>query len=247
MTSVLRHITAAAVTAGVLLSLSAGSASANVVFPDGRVCFASAVYSFAGPSADIINSAGFPQQGSNVRVQDQGLLIFRNPGSLQTTNCSYLHLTESGGVFFENASSSTIDEGGWLSMQSNYRVSITGNSSLTNNGMITQSSGTIDIDTGSTLDGTGTTAVSGGTLRVNGLTVQSGVTITGGTLQGSGTMRADVANIGGTVGPGNSPGKLTVDGDYTQGAGGTLAMEIASLLSFDVLDITGSRCIGHHR
>lgn len=69
--------------------------------------------------------------------------------------------------------------------------------------------------------------------------VQSGVTITGGTLQGSGTVRSNVNNTGGTGGPGNSPGTLTVDSNYTQGSGGTLAMEIDSLLSFDVLDISG--------
>ena len=69
--------------------------------------------------------------------------------------------------------------------------------------------------------------------------VQSGVTITGGTLQGSGTVRSNVNNTGGTGGPGNSPGTLTVDSNYTQGSGGTLAMEIDSLLSCDVLDISG--------
>ena len=76
--------------------------------------------------------------------------------------------------------------------------------------------------------------------------VQSGVTITGGTLQGSGTVRSNVNNTGGTVGPGNSPGTLTVDSDYTQGSGGTLAMEIDSLLSFDVLDFSGIAALGRY-
>ena len=34
-------------------------------------------------------------------------------------------------------------------------------------------------------------------------------------------------NQSATVAPGNSPGILTIDGDYTQGSGGTLAIEIA--------------------
>lgn len=262
MTSIFRGIsalssfTAAALTAGVLLSMSAGTASATVLSPDGRVCPQGGLRSFAGPGADIINSAGFPEPGTSVSVENQGLVIFRNPGSLQTSSCHFLSLTDSGGVTFENNSASTIENGAWLSMQSDYRVSVTGNSSLTNDGLVVQSSGTINVDAGSTLGGAGATVVSGGTLRVdglmaqslsggplvfqNGLIAQSGVTITGGRLEGSGTVQSDIDNTGGTVGPGNSPGTLTVDGDYTQGPGGTLAIEIDSLSSFDVLDVIGN-------
>ena len=40
--------------------------------------------------------------------------------------------------------------------------------------------------------------------------------------------------------PGSSPGTLTINGDYTQGAGGTLRAEIASA-GHDRLDVTGDR------
>lgn len=230
------QIAGAALAAGVLFAADASA----TVFPDGSLCFSGGLQTFTGPGADIINSGSFPQGGTSVNVQNQGLLIFRDSGSLQTTACEFLSLTDSGGVFFEDGTASTVHDGGWLSMNSNDRASITDNSSLTNNGFITQSSGTIEIESGSTLDGTGTTVVSGGAFHVNGLAVQSGVTITGGTLLGSGVVRSAVNNTGGTVGPGNSPGTLTVDGNYTQGPAGTLAMEIDSLLAFDVLDISGS-------
>ena len=51
--------------------------------------------------------------------------------------------------------------------------------------------------------------------------------LAGGTLKGDGSLTGSIQNTGGTVAPGSSPGVLTVDGNYTQGAGGTLAIELS--------------------
>lgn len=64
----------------------------------------------------------------------------------------------------------------------------------------------------------------------------------GGTLSGSGTVIGTLINQG-QVQPGNSPGILSVDGDYVQDSSATLALEIGGLLAgdeFDVLDISGT-------
>ncbi len=58
-------------------------------------------------------------------------------------------------------------------------------------------------------------------------------------LSGDGTIQADIINTSGIVSPGLSPGTLTIDGNFTQGANGTLALEIESLSAFDELNITG--------
>ena len=52
----------------------------------------------------------------------------------------------------------------------------------------------------------------------------------GGTLEGHGTINGAVHNLGGIVSPGGSIGTLTV-GTFSQGAGGTLAIEVAPLAS----------------
>ncbi|EDY82599.1 hypothetical protein VDG1235_2222 [Verrucomicrobiia bacterium DG1235] len=85
---------------------------------------------------------------------------------------------------------------------------------------------------------------SDGSTTVNGvLTLEDGVlNLSGGSLGGSGTVNADVSNTGGTVGPGNSPGILSVLGDYAQTAGASLLVEIGGLVAgtqFDVLDVSG--------
>ena len=62
-----------------------------------------------------------------------------------------------------------------------------------------------------------------------------------GTLAGTGTLRGNVTGSG-TISPGLSPGTLTIEGDYTQNATGSLTLEIAGLtpsLAHDVLAITG--------
>ena len=65
------------------VALFAGSASANTVLaPDGALFVENQVYEFVGPGADVINTSGFPPQGTSVRVRDQGLLILRNQGTL---------------------------------------------------------------------------------------------------------------------------------------------------------------------
>ena len=46
------------------------------------------------------------------------------------------------------------------------------------------------------------------------------------------------------VAPGDSPGTLHVGGNYSQGSGGVLDIEIASLFSFDQLMVSGMATLG---
>ncbi len=74
---------------------------------------------------------------------------------------------------------------------------------------------------------TGNTSVSNGTLTVNGSIASPVVNIyKGAILKGSGRINGSVNNFG-TVAPGNSPGILTVAGDYTEN--GVLDIEIGGI------------------
>ena len=73
----------------------------------------------------------------------------------------------------------------------------------------------------------GNTTVNGGGLIVNGSLASANVTVNAlGLLGGSGVLGGNVVNNG-TVSPGNSPGTLTVKGNYTQSPTGTLTIEVA--------------------
>jgi autotransporter-associated beta strand protein len=85
---------------------------------------------------------------------------------------------------------------------------------------------------------TGNTTVTAGVLGVNGSISSNTFISRGGTLAGIGRVNGNVSNHRGTVAPGDFTGALSILGDYTQ-TDGTLAINIASLADFSVLDISG--------
>src|SRR5262249_12112061 len=116
--------------------------------------------------------------------------------------------------------------------------------------IINQETWNLDISGGTYIQNSGTTTIfpsnsfGNGTGNFNA----NSVTISGGTLKGTGTIFCSVSNTGGIVAPGNSPGILTINGDYTQSSSGTLNIEIggtsAAAPDFDQLHVTGSATLG---
>jgi hypothetical protein len=103
--------------------------------------------------------------------------------------------------------------------------------------------GTVTIATGATLTVSGSYTQTAGTTTVDGtLTPTGSVSIQAGLLAGSGTVHANVTNAA-TVGPGDSPGILTINGTYTQTSAGALNIEIGGTTAgtgFDQLAISGT-------
>lgn len=90
----------------------------------------------------------------------------------------------------------------------------------------------------------GTTTLSAASGNAIDFTTVGTLALQGGTLRGFGTINsADVVNSGGTVAPGLSPGRLTINANYTQSAGGTLAVEVqgdTAATGFDQLVVGGT-------
>jgi autotransporter-associated beta strand protein len=85
----------------------------------------------------------------------------------------------------------------------------------------------------------GATNVLAGTLRVNGTFNAPSVDVQpGGTLMGSGFISGSVTNFG-VVRAGNSPGTLTVGGNYTQARSGVLNIAIGSANNYSRLAVVG--------
>jgi hypothetical protein len=94
----------------------------------------------------------------------------------------------------------------------------------------------------------GPLTLTGGILEDDGSIVPSASTLTGGTLEGTGTISGPVSNTSGTVSPGDgAPGLLTLGGNYAQGGGGTLAIEVGATTpgtGFGELQVNGTAALG---
>ncbi|MBZ5724381.1 MAG: hypothetical protein LAP87_05230 [Acidobacteriia bacterium] len=100
--------------------------------------------------------------------------------------------------------------------------------------------GAIDVGAGSTLDVTGTFNNTG-SLNVSGTLVAGTVDVgSGQQLKGSGIIDGNVV-VSGETDPGNSPGTLTINGNFTQTMGSFMNIELGGpgLGQFDQLNVNG--------
>ncbi|MGD0463731.1 MAG: PEP-CTERM sorting domain-containing protein [Tepidisphaeraceae bacterium] len=100
--------------------------------------------------------------------------------------------------------------------------------------------GTVQVDSGTLWFYSGF-AQSEGVTKMEGGNLAGSFDFEGGSLEGSGSILGYVLN-GATVKPGDSPGTITITGDYQQSSEGTLMIELAggSPGQFDVLDVEGT-------
>ena len=93
-------------------------------------------------------------------------------------------------------------------------------------------------------------SIVGGTLAIadGGQVAVGGLTTIYSKLQGNGSFTGDIQNYG-TVAPGNSAGRLTINGNYTPGASafGTIQIELGGTVpgtTYDQLVVTGDATLG---
>lgn len=101
--------------------------------------------------------------------------------------------------------------------------------------------GNIEVGAGSTLTATTYTQTAGITDVDGTLLVAGDIILNGGVFTGSGTVAGSLLNNG-SLAPGNSPGILSLTGNYTQPAG-TLEIEIGNL-AWDQLMVSGTATLG---
>ncbi len=129
------------------------------------------------------------------------------------------------------ASTLTLDGAGTQA----YSQAVTGSTTFAGQ-LIKRGTGTWIIDS---VVSAGNATVEAGGLVVNGR-LSSGVTVdSGGMLGGSGIITRDVTNNG-VLAPGNSIGTLTVQGNFSQGVGGTYVVEANAAGQSDRLNVSGT-------
>ena len=103
---------------------------------------------------------------------------------------------------------------------------------------------TLEVNNRLNLQGHTLTKTGTGNLAINNIVDLDGGSLVGtsGSISGSGTILGDLENPSGTVSPGSSPGVLQIYGNYTQGAEGTLHLELAAN-EHDVLQVSGTAAL----
>jgi filamentous hemagglutinin family protein len=156
-----------------------------------------------------------------------GIVSISGPGG--SLNWSGGTMANGGGTFFLPAGR-TGDLSGSLTLDRLFQ----------NDGLLTLS--------GATIAGTGSLINNGTLIATSGTHLNlSNISLNGGMLTGNLLITANVSNQGGTVTPGASPGALTINGNYVQGPGGTLVVELGGTTGgsqYDQLIVNGNATLG---
>lgn len=192
-------------------------------------------------------------------LNNSGTLDIYTGGTL--TNAGVLQ-NHTGGTLNNHGTlnnSGTMSNQGTLSnsgMLSNKLGAIIVNSGkLDNSGMLNNESVIINngnfinagsfINTGSVV-GAGDFTQAAGSSQIDGIFVQSQINIQSGSLFGNGQITSPVVKTDGIVqgGASGTPGKLSINGKFIMGSGGTLQELINSSISFSSLNVSGSAQLG---
>ena len=199
----------------------------------------------AGGTTQIDGS--FSNQGG--RVTNEGAITVGTTGTYSQTRSAApvgVTPTTTNTGSFTNAGSTLINAGTFTNQGSvvnsgTFQVGTVGVGTFDNHGSVVNS-GTFQVAALGQVSGTGTytqNAVAAQTI-VNG-TFAHNISLQAGTLSGTGTIQGAVQNSGGLLLPGNNGlGTLTIKGQYAQGFGGTLGVNLAGLNSYGLLAVQGT-------
>jgi hypothetical protein len=166
------------------------------------------------------------------------------PGHLVNTVSGTVNVTAGGDFIASTDPNSSIDNAGAWNIAGPVATSsmIGSTIAFNNSGALNAVSGALSLD-GNFLQTNGTTRLSGGAI-----TTSSQLFFNGGDLSGAGTITGKVVNNGATVLPGDTAaGVLIIAGDYTQGASGTLNVDIGGTApgtQHDQLAVSGAVALG---
>jgi len=196
-------------------------------------------------NAGTMTVAGSANKATYGNFNNNGTLIHTGSGSLAVS-------APNGGGSFSNNPGATYD------LQSDADVAY--GAGLNNFGLLKKSGGAGISAVEAPFQNAGAVEVNSGTIQfaqfnqtggminLNGgnLTFTNEAVFGGGSVVGTGTISGNVRNNGATFAPGFSPGKITVSGNYTQGANGILTLEIGGAApgtQYDQLQVSGTAAL----
>ncbi len=174
-------------------------------------------------------------------ILNSGIFEATNGGTISVGNNNFMgqpvtFTNESTGTVYVGANSS-INLGVTQSLVNAGNIQIMYGGQLTTYGDINQTAGTTKVDGELTLVGD-TQNVGADTFNLQGGTLNGIGTINSSNIS-SAVLNGNVNQTGGTFNPGEDPSAFTLNGNYII-SGGNFQIEIASISSFDMLNVSGS-------
>jgi hypothetical protein len=184
----------------------------------------------SGRSGLAILSAGGPVKFSNAGTINGNVLL----GNFANTAQLFSGGRINGNLNLGNSAASNLILDGSTDQSLSQAIAGT----TTNAGSLTkQGSGNWTVDVA--MSAPVSTKILAGVLTVNSSLTSPLVTVqAGGMLKGTGNVLGNVVNLG-AISPGNSPGTLTIGGNFTQGPAGTYNVEIFSPQNYSRLVVLG--------
>ncbi len=223
-------------------TVALGSASLNVGIDNGTGTFAGSITG----TGDVLKEGTGVQTLSGMNTYngatfvDRGELVLNGGGQIdQSTTIVGFNIGSSGIATADGAGTTWdlsgdllvgLDGQGRMNIRNGAAMTVEGTVTIGSNNQGAASAGTLSLAAGGTVDNTG----------------GNGVNVVNGTLQGHGSLIANVNNFSRTA-PGNSAGILSVTGNFIQAASGTLGIEVGGRDNsnpqnpqFDVLNVSGN-------
>ncbi len=177
-----------------------------------------------GPGSRLLTGA------FNIGGEGSGSLIVQDKGEVESTDAAVSGTAAHPGQ-------AALDDATWntdtLTVQDHSSVTLTGDARVNvAQHLNVRDQGVLHTEEGAVTVGDQSNPAAFGSVYVN----------SGGLLSGDGTIFGDVFADGGVIAPGNSPGILTINGDFTLDVGSILQIQIAGAAPglFDQLLVSGS-------
>jgi hypothetical protein len=187
----------------------------------------------------ISNFSAGTLTGGVWEAADGGVLLLR--GVTITTNAATIVLDGSGSLI-EGDAGTTDALAGLASNAAGARLTV-GNGAAVSTSSAVSNAGTLDVGGGGTFRTAGDYTQTAGATTVDGSLTAGNFFLNGGTLNGTGTVNANLTNAA-EVDPGDGTGTLTVAGDYTQTSTGVLNIRIVDSSHFGQLAVGGAVTLG---
>jgi len=199
----------------------------------------SSIINLSASTGSISNAGNATNAAATFSVNNTGTFI--NDGNVTTrvtNNGNFENNAALSGTFIVNGPDGTVTNNDSITLiDQGFTSGGTELIEATNTGDIINNN-TFAIDVDARLIGAGLYTQNSGTTTVNG-TIENNFILNSGVLKGTGRLTGDLTVNGGSVNPGNSPGTLTIGGNFTLGAGGEILLEANSASLLDQLIVEG--------